>query len=221
MGLRGAGLRAAPSQRRKLGAGRLRVNRKRLRRRLARATLGQGPRALPRAIAADRAYLACWAVSCILAFLLPMTFVHRARASSSTRAAGEREFHGTAAIPPHHARATRSGVHFRSAHMRVPVLLLTIALVPAAAVAAPPPAAKPTQPIPSVAMPGGEAGVGFDDLRYSTTMEKLLVPSGRTGRLNLVDPESLTVVSIPGFSTLKTFNGGHDDGVTSVADGDG
>lgn len=105
--------------------------------------------------------------------------------------------------------------------MRVTALLLTVALVPAAAVAAPPPAAKPSQPIPSVAMPGGEAGVGFDDLRYSSTMDKLLVPSGRTGRLNLVDPDSLTVVSISGFSTLKTFNGGHDDGVTSVADGDG
>jgi len=73
----------------------------------------------------------------------------------------------------------------------------------------------------SIAMPGGEGGIGFDDLRYSTTLAKLLVPGGRSGRLNLVDPLSGGVVSIPGFSVVKEFNGGHDDGVTSVAEGGG
>ena len=29
------------------------------------------------------------------------------------------------------------------------------------------------------------------------------------------------IVSIPGFSVVKEFNGGHDDGVTSVAEGGG
>ena len=82
-----------------------------------------------------------------------------------------------------------------------------------------PPLPKPPAPT-VIAMPGGEGGIGFDD-RYSATLAKLLVPGGRSGQLNLVDPLSGGIVSIPGFSVVKEFNGGHDDGVTSVAEGGG
>jgi len=96
-------------------------------------------------------------------------------------------------------------------------LALMALLVPALALAAPakPPAAT------SIPMPGGEGGIGFDDLRYSKTLAKLLIPGGRSGQLYLVDPLSGGIVSIPGFSVANEFNGGHDDGVTSVAEGGG
>ena len=78
----------------------------------------------------------------------------------------------------------------------------------------------PQAPV-AIALPGGAGGIGFDDLGFSRTLGKLLVPAGRTGRLDLVDPAKGTVVSIPGFSNKKDFEGGHDDGITSVAEGAG
>jgi len=74
----------------------------------------------------------------------------------------------------------------------------------------------------AIALPGGEGGIGFDDLGYSRALNVVLVPAGRTGRLNLVDPSTHAVVSIPGFSTKPEYaEGGHDDGITSVAEGAG
>src|SRR5262245_64587274 len=35
-----------------------------------------------------------------------------------------------------------------------------------------------------------EGGVGFDDLRFSTALNRLIVPGGRTGAIVLVDPRS-------------------------------
>jgi DNA-binding beta-propeller fold protein YncE len=67
-----------------------------------------------------------------------------------------------------------------------------------------------------VKLPNGAPGIGFDDLRYSKTLHRVLVPAGRSGRLDLVDPESLAVTSIAGFSSKAGYSGGHDDGPTSV-----
>jgi len=72
-----------------------------------------------------------------------------------------------------------------------------------------------------VALPSGEAGIGFDDLRYSSTLHRVLVPGGRTGTLDLVDPDTLAVTSISGFGTVAGYSGGHDDGPTSVDEGNG
>jgi hypothetical protein len=60
---------------------------------------------------------------------------------------------------------------------------LLAALAVAAAVSAP--AALP--------MPGGQAGIGFDDLRFSPELGRVVVPAGRTGRVDLVDPRSHAV----------------------------
>jgi hypothetical protein len=73
----------------------------------------------------------------------------------------------------------------------------------------------------AIALPGGEGGIGFDDLGYSRTLGQVLVPGGRTGRLYLVDAATSRVEWIPGFSTVQEFTGGHDDGITSVAEGAG
>jgi DNA-binding beta-propeller fold protein YncE len=71
----------------------------------------------------------------------------------------------------------------------------------------------------AVAIPGGEAGIGFDDLRYSAHLGRVLVPAGRTGNLCLVDPASGAVETITGFGKAEGFEGGHGDGTTSVDEG--
>lgn len=77
--------------------------------------------------------------------------------------------------------------------------------------------AKPAR----VAMPGGEAGIGFDDLRYSPELARVLVPAGRTGKLQLLDPKSQALAAIDGFSADPKFGGGHGEGTTSVDGGAG
>src|SRR6266498_3799332 len=68
-------------------------------------------------------------------------------------------------------------------------------------------------------LPGGSPGIGFDDLRYSPRLHRVLVPAGRSGNLDLVDPDTYAVQTIGGFSTQATSDPGeHDFGVTSVDD---
>jgi hypothetical protein len=72
-----------------------------------------------------------------------------------------------------------------------------------------------------VALPGPAGGIGFDDLRWSAALHALLVPAGRTGRLDLVDPERGAVTSVEGFSTAPEWTRGHADGTTSADAGAG
>ncbi|HET9932178.1 MAG TPA: hypothetical protein VFQ35_15855 [Polyangiaceae bacterium] len=72
-----------------------------------------------------------------------------------------------------------------------------------------------------IKLPDTPPGIGFDDLRYSPNLHRVLVPSGRSGRLNLIDPDTLAVTSIEGFSTKAEYSGGHDDGPTSVEEARG
>jgi DNA-binding beta-propeller fold protein YncE len=68
----------------------------------------------------------------------------------------------------------------------------------------------------AVSLPNAAPGIGFDDLRYSATLHRVLAPGGRSGNLAFIDPDSLAVTAIPGFSTTAEYSGGHDDGATSV-----
>lgn len=80
----------------------------------------------------------------------------------------------------------------------------------------------PAMPSPEViALPDGEAGIGFDDLQYSPGLKQILVPAGRTGNLALIDPATKAVTTIGGFSTKSKFAGGHGEGTTSSFEGDG
>jgi DNA-binding beta-propeller fold protein YncE len=72
-----------------------------------------------------------------------------------------------------------------------------------------------------VGLPSSSPGIGFDDLRYSSTLHRVLVPAGRSGRLDLIDPDRMTVTEIAGFSATPEFSGGHDDGPTSVDEAQG
>src|SRR5215831_2973440 len=67
--------------------------------------------------------------------------------------------------------------------------------------------------------PDGVPGIGFDDMHFSKAHGLVLVPSGRSGFLNLVDPATRRVQSIDGFSKEIFFFGGGYQGVTSADDG--
>ena len=99
---------------------------------------------------------------------------------------------------------------------------------PAAPADAPAPAAAPaTAPAPAapapalIALPGGAGGVGFDELRYARALGKLLVPAGRTGSLDLVDPATGAVEAIAGFAESSPGRSGHGEGTTSADEGAG
>jgi DNA-binding beta-propeller fold protein YncE len=72
-----------------------------------------------------------------------------------------------------------------------------------------------------VPIPGGAPGIGFDDLRYSPSLHRVLAPAGRAGTVALVDPDSNGVLTVAGFSASRTYDGSHDFGPTSVDEGDG
>ncbi len=98
--------------------------------------------------------------------------------------------------------------------------VLMLALV-AAASSGPIHSGEPTLTATTVPLPGGSAGIGFDDLGFSPALKKVLVPAGRSGNLDLVDPKTAEVVSIGGFSASAKAGGGHGEGITSADAGRG
>ena len=77
--------------------------------------------------------------------------------------------------------------------------------------------ASPLEAPESIAIPGGEPGVGYDDLQYAPQAKRILVPAGRTGRLALIDPSTKKVAAIGGFTPTSAYHGGHWEGTTSAA----
>jgi DNA-binding beta-propeller fold protein YncE len=72
-----------------------------------------------------------------------------------------------------------------------------------------------------MALPGADGPIGFDDLRFSVDLRKVLVPAGRTGRVDLVDPETRAIDEIAGFSASRGAGRGHGEGTTSAESGQG
>ncbi|MCU1283515.1 MAG: hypothetical protein JWM53_7061 [bacterium] len=72
-----------------------------------------------------------------------------------------------------------------------------------------------------LSLPDGKGGIGFDDLRYDAGSNALLIPAGRTGNVDLIDPATKAVTPIAGFSKIPKFDEGHGQSVTSVDVGDG
>src|SRR5689334_21049688 len=81
-------------------------------------------------------------------------------------------------------------------------------------------AATSVTPSP-LTLPGADGPVGFDDLRFSAELHKVLVPAGRTGRVDLVDPEKHSIEEIPGFSASGAAGRGHGESTTSADAGGG
>lgn len=83
-------------------------------------------------------------------------------------------------------------------------------------------AIDPGPMVVEVPLPNGAPGIGFDDLVYAPVLKKLLAPAGRTGDLDLVDPVTLEVTAIGGFSMTSMFTlGKHRNGSTSADEGGG
>jgi DNA-binding beta-propeller fold protein YncE len=100
---------------------------------------------------------------------------------------------------------------FPPANFKFMILGLAITLLTAGEAIAP-------KPLP---LPGGESGIGFDDMGFAPSIHKMLVPAGRSGNLDLIDPDTMQITAIGGFSSRKSFGGGHGQGVTSVDEGRG
>ncbi len=69
----------------------------------------------------------------------------------------------------------------------------------------------------TVLLPGGERGIGFDDLQLAPGLGRVLVPGGGAGTLFLLDPATRHVAAVAGFSG-GAFRGGHDQGTTSAVE---
>jgi hypothetical protein len=81
-----------------------------------------------------------------------------------------------------------------------------------------PPTAPPATPSDGpLELPAGKPGIGFDDMRFSPRLG-VLVPAGRSGNLDIIDPKTRAVRALGGFSAQPDYSGGHDDSVTSVDD---
>jgi hypothetical protein len=106
--------------------------------------------------------------------------------------------------------------------MRLLPLTLLACSTPAKPEAGPARSAPRSSTIAStIVLPGGAAGIGFDDLRYSATLHRVLAPAGRTGKLDLIDPDTQAIESVDGFSSQAAYGGGHGEGTTSVDEGGG
>ncbi len=115
------------------------------------------------------------------------------------------------------ARGGRDQIAVRAA-LKAAVLALSAALTLRPAIAR---GAEAEPPSVSIAIPGGSGGIGFDDLGFSRSLNKVLVPAGRTGTLALIDPQNMQVATIGGFASGTSFAGGHGEGITSVDEGRG
>jgi SAM-dependent methyltransferase len=74
----------------------------------------------------------------------------------------------------------------------------------------------PASGVTIVNLPNGAPGIGFDDLRFSPELHRVLAPLGRAGALALVGGSSASIVLIGGFSSEAGYDGGHDFGATSA-----
>ena len=70
-----------------------------------------------------------------------------------------------------------------------------------------------------VVLPAAAPGIGFDDIQFGAHIRKIIAPAGRSGNLDLVDPDTEEVTAIGGFSTSDQSPTGHDFGTTSAVEG--
>jgi YVTN family beta-propeller protein len=76
-------------------------------------------------------------------------------------------------------------------------------------------------PMDPIALPGGDKGIGFDDMRTDPRTGGVLVPGGVTGSVFLIDPATHAVSSFDGFAATPGVTSGHGNGPTSVDVGGG
>jgi DNA-binding beta-propeller fold protein YncE len=83
-------------------------------------------------------------------------------------------------------------------------------------------AVGPNGGMTALSLSTGGGGIGFDDLTFASSIHKVLAPAGATGSLDLIDPSTLQVTVIGGFSgSPGAYGGGHGQGTTSADEGRG
>lgn len=102
-----------------------------------------------------------------------------------------------------------------------PTALLLAASLAAQAPQPPKPPAPPKPTAEPLPLPGGEGGIGLDDLSYSPRLDRVLIPAGRTGKLQLIHPTTRKMEEIGGFQSSAPASGGHGAGPTSAEEADG
>lgn len=81
-------------------------------------------------------------------------------------------------------------------------------------------ALAPLAPEATIKIPGGQRGIGFDDIGYAPQLDRVTIPAGATGSLFLMNPATDALTDIPGVTARGTA-GGHDEGTTSAVYADG
>jgi len=72
-------------------------------------------------------------------------------------------------------------------------------------------------PTAIISLPDSTGAIGFDDMSYDAGLGKVIIPAGSTGDLDLIDPDTMNIKAIHGFSTATPDpTGGHGDGTTSA-----
>ena len=105
----------------------------------------------------------------------------------------------------------------RSRRWTVPVAIGLIAIAAALAISFRPKPKRAAIVGTAPAIVIDAAGVGFDDLSFAPKLERIVVPSGETGNVLLVDPRTRAVETIGGFTVSPPGRGGHTQGPTSAA----
>ncbi|HKV97246.1 MAG TPA: hypothetical protein VJR90_07165 [Gammaproteobacteria bacterium] len=97
--------------------------------------------------------------------------------------------------------------------MKTPVLpSLLLALLPLPTLAAP----TLLTPQAVIKIPGGEHGIGFDDIGYAAALNRITVPAGATGNLVLIDPATDALTVIPGVSAPPANSKERREGTSSA-----
>lgn len=99
----------------------------------------------------------------------------------------------------------------------LPVLLLAAVLPFSAPAAAPMP--RTAQGV--IELPGGNHGIGFDDIGYLAALHRVIVPAGATGNVVLIDPLAHALTIIPGVSAAPAGHATRREGTSSAVYAEG
>ena len=69
-----------------------------------------------------------------------------------------------------------------------------------------------------VALPDGAPGIEFDDIQWGPTLRRVIVPAGRSGKVDLIDPDTSEVTALSGLSATSTYKAGTRYGSTSATE---
>jgi hypothetical protein len=72
----------------------------------------------------------------------------------------------------------------------------------------------------AIPLPDGAGGIGLDDMALAPSLSRIVVPAGRTGRIDLIDPATGAITAIDGFRVSPPGKG-HGEGTTSADEGPG